>query len=442
MQLTWGSNAYGQLGQRVHGINEKVQSADYRGPTNCRPTGMALGKGRRASSVACGTNFTLVLTQHMSLLACGVPAIAGHRDSTSDWGMPKEIPSLVGLPLVGMSAGDGHAAVVTAHGTAFIWGQNHNGCCARDFPKTLTLPIPVKAPLPPSEAGSRSMVTEDIAIQHVACGLEHTILVTRSGDLLVCGSNYSGQLGIDSSTLQSTSEVVSVHHPRGGQFVSAEAGNGHSMVLDSAGDLWVTDTNGLNCILQGKSVFTISAGGDGNFIAVTKPSGLKSSLQRQFSMEMSMLEDTKSIIDAVNDLLEEMETIEASMKHAGDEIAKKLFTLLSHTPVLNLILNPMQLETMFERILCAGDVATRQTIANSIESGLKLGLESLRGSRMIYPEAVRCLLSYIMFFDIRRDEEITFDERGEAIVLFCDTILDIPFEGYRGESFCSIFFLH
>ena len=96
---------------------------------------------------------------------------------------------------------------------------------------------------------------------------------------------------------------------------------------------------------------------------------------------------------------------------------------------MNLILNPMKLETMFERLLCAGDVTSRQTIASSIERGIKLGLESLCESRMMYPEAVRCLLSYIKFFD----KEIVFNMRGEAIFLICETILGITFEGYRGE---------
>ena len=50
---------------------------------------------------------------------------------------------------------------------------------------------------------------------------------------------------------------------------------------------------------------------------------------------------------------------------------------------------------------------------------------------MIYPEAVRCLLNYIKFFDIKRDESVVFDQRGEAIFLFCDTMLGIPFEGYN-----------
>ena len=56
---------------------------------------------------------------------------------------------------------------------------------------------------------------------------------------------------------------------------------------------------------------------------------------------------------------------------------------------------------------------------------------------MIYPEAVRCLLSYIKFFDMRRDDSVVFDMRGEVIFLFCDTILGVPFEGYNGEGIRS-----
>ncbi|KAL7546171.1 hypothetical protein ACHAWF_009514, partial [Thalassiosira exigua] len=427
--LTWGSNVHGQLGHRSNG-NHKLQSEDYQGPTNCRPTGMALGMGRRASSVACGTYYTLVLTQHMSLLACGIPSIAGHRDAASGkWGMPEEIPSLVGLPLVQMSAGDGHAAVVTAHGTAFVWGENRNGCCARDFPKTLSLPVPVKAPSSQGNSNAQSMLSDDVAISHVACGLEHSVFVTRGGNLLVCGANYQGQLCIDASKLKATSKVVSVEHPNNARFVSVEAGNGHTLVLDSVGDLWATDTNGLHCVLEGRSVLAIAAGGDCSCSAIAStPSGSKT-LQRQFSVEMP--EDTSSIVDSVDALLGEMESDGICKSDASREIAKKSEELLRHPSVMNLILNPRKLEAMFERILCSGDLASRQTIANSIERGIKLGLESLRGSRMMYPEAVRCLLSYIKFFDIRRDDEIVFDVRGEAIFLFCDTMLSIPFEGYR-----------
>lgn len=85
---------------------------------------------------------------------------------------------------------------------------------------------------------------------------------------------------------------------------------------------------------------------------------------------------------------------------------------------------------MFERIK-KGDLEVKKVIALAIERGLKFGLESLRdNSRLMYPEAVRCLLLYIIFFDIRHDH-VPFDIRGDCIMTFCDTILGLPFEGYR-----------
>ena len=427
--LSWGSNMYGQLGHRTNGI--KSLAPDYKGPTNARPAGMALGLSRRASMVACGTNYTLVLTQQMSLLACGISSIAGHRDA-SQWGTPQEIPSLVGLPLVNVSAGDGHASVTTAHGTAFIWGENRCGCLGRISSNALTLPVPIKAPASSSHHGKSEndrMVSDDGVISDVALGLEHSMFITRSGDLLVCGSNVNGQIGIPASKLQSTHTITTVHHPTGGSFVSVEAGNTHSLVLDAAGDLWQTDkADGLQCILQGKSVLAIAAGGD-NCIAITAAPKLKT-LERQFSMMIQ--EDPKTIVDTVDDLFLKMDSDSDQEKKPEQEIASKVEELLSPT-ILNLILDPKKLDKVFEHILVCGDVTQRQVIANSIERGMKLGLSSLQKSRLIYPEAVRCLLSYIKFFDIRRDKSIVFDVRGETILLFCDTILNVPFEGYRGE---------
>lgn len=114
--LTWGGNSHGQLGHRR---NNTMKLIPGQGPTNVRAAGMVLGQGRRASAIACGNNFTMILTTRRSLLVCGAVTLAGHRDP-NEFGSLKELPSLVGLPLVGISAGDSHAAVVTAHGTALM----------------------------------------------------------------------------------------------------------------------------------------------------------------------------------------------------------------------------------------------------------------------------------------------------------------------------------
>lgn len=96
----------------------------------------------------------------------------------------------------------------------------------------------------------------------------------------------------------------------------------------------------------------------------------------------------------------------------------------------SLFLNPADLDEMFTRIK-RGDLEIKKAIALAIERGLNFGLQSLgNNSRLMYPEAVRCLLLYIIFFDIRHDN-VPFDIRGDSIMLFCDTLLGLPFEGYR-----------
>eukprot|EP00986_Skeletonema_menzelii_P005715 scaffold2117_cov141-Skeletonema_menzelii.AAC.10 len=428
---TWGSNTNGQLGHR---INTKMNSTDdkpFEGPTRCRPTGMALGKGRRASVVACGTHYTLVLTTHMSLLACGKPLIAGHREP-SEWGMPKQLPTLVGLPLVGVSAGDGHAVVITAHGTAFVWGENRHSCCGREYPAELTVPLAMKLPSSQSlPVGGIDGLTiaDELAIQDAACGLEHTILVTRSGRLLVCGNNSFGQLGIATSELESSKLLTPIDHPTSGRFTSVEAGCGHSLLLDDAGDVWVTTQSGIKCILAGKSALAIAAGGNNSAVITAAPTGAKL-LKRQFSMEE--IEDPTSIVDAVDGMIGELEGGKGDQTNLSQEIARKSEELLRYPSYLNsLFVNPKQLDTMFERLLRVCSADAMQELARAFERGLKGGLDSLRDTRLIHPEAVRCLLQYILFFDIRRDESIVFDLHGETISTFCDTILSLPFEGYK-----------
>ena len=425
---TWGGNSYGELGHRINNLNNSKEVS-----VRCRPTGMALGKGRRASAVACGTHYTLVLTTHMSLLACGKPLMAGHREP-SEWGMPKQLPTLVGLPLVGVAAGDGHAVVITAHGTAFVWGENRHACCGRDYPAELTVPLAMKVRSIQTASSSTSVgdglpISDELAIKDAACGLEHTVLVTRSGRLLVCGNNNFAQLGFATSELHFSKFLTPVVHPSGGHFIAVEAGYGHSLILDDDGDVWMTNRDGMKRILAGKSALSIAAGGNNSAVITAAPTGTKL-LQRQFSMEE--IDDPTSIVDAVYCMIEEMESGRGDATNISREIARKSEELLRYPSYLNsLFVNPKQLDSMFERLLGVCSVDALQELARAFERGIKGGLDSLRDTRLIHPEAVRCLLQYILFFDIRRDESVVFDVHGETISTFCDTILSLPFEGYK-----------
>lgn len=409
--LSWGNNNYGQLGHRIC-VTDGIDPYTFVGPTLCRPAGMSLGRGRKANSISCGTNFTLVLTQHMSLLCCGTTSIAGARKA-SNWGQPAEIPSLMGLPLSAISAGDTHAGAVTAHGTAFLWGDNAQGQCAREFPQSLSVPLPLIL-----EPGND--------IVSVACGQEHTVFLTGEGSLLSCGNNARGQLGVAAAETTQTCKVVEVSHPLGEiTFTSIDAGHLHTMAVDSVGDLWITDSECLRRSLKDKHVVAIAAGGNGSCIAISSsPRGPdKLALQRQFSVEMA--DDTNSL---ALDILNIIDGDQAK----GHEIANKLEELLEYPSLLNVLKNPQQIDALYSRIeIAAADADARQLIIKSIERGMKNGLARLKGSRLIHPESVRCLLSYILFFDISKDEATSFDTKGQIIFAFCETLLSLQFEGYR-----------
>jgi len=323
-----------------------------------------------------------------------------------------------------------------------MWGSNRKGCCGRDFPEELALPVPVKVtsesldtttPFPfanweliKHSDGISVKLADDVAIQHAACGYSHTVLVTRSGRLLVFGDNGRGQLGTSASDKPITT-AASVYHPKGGRFVSAEAGNAHSILLDSVGDVWLTMSTGMECIISGKKVLAIAAGGDDNCNCIASPpAGI---IKRQFSIDS--IEDGSKIIDQVESLLEDMDSDSSNKVAAAQDIGRRTEELLKYPALLNsLFLNPADLDEMFTR-LKSRDTEIKKIIALAIERGLMSGLESLgNNSRLMYPEAVRVLLLYIIFFDIRH-EKIPFDTRGDVIMLFCDTLLGLPFEGYR-----------
>ena len=442
--LTWGSNKEGQLGHRPTG--------DTASTSFCRPRGMLLSGGRRAAAVACGHGFTLVLTTRMSLLACGIPEMSGYHKEDNHH-IPSPIPAVEGLPLVSVAAGNRHAAVLTIHGTVFAWGNNSSGCCGRPYPESVTLPVPVHVPDSALEKpdgpnpfpnwavwnGSNVSLADDVAVVHAACGDEHTVLVTRSGRLLCCGRNNQGQIGLASK--ESVTSVQPVEHPQssaGRHFVTAEAGDGHTLLLDDLGDVWEMGNckmSGPEAVLTGKGVLAIACGGDSR-IAIA-PGG-RGALRRQFSVTSdSVVVEGSLIAHNMEELLESVkdETEDDDLSLSGRELAKRTEELLSYPASLNsLFMDPSELALLYEKLISVGNTQTQQAVATAIERGIKTGLEKLRpdNARMMYPESVRCLLLYIKFFDRdTADTEVVFDRLGDCISALCETILSLPFEGYK-----------
>ncbi|XP_006892093.1 PREDICTED: secretion-regulating guanine nucleotide exchange factor [Elephantulus edwardii] len=82
-----------------------------------------------------------------------------------------------------ITGGGGHSAVVTAGGDLFVCGLNKDGQLGLGHTEEVLYFTPCTSLL-------------GCPVQQVACGWDFTIILTESGQVLSCGSNLFGQLGI------------------------------------------------------------------------------------------------------------------------------------------------------------------------------------------------------------------------------------------------------
>lgn len=427
--LTWGNNEAGQLGHFVASSRTDVPT------TFCKPAAMSLGPGTRAASVACGHQFTMVLTSRMSMLICGKPQLSG------DGKLPRQLPALVGLPIASVSAGNSHAVVLTVFGTAYAWGDNASGCCGRPFPKVIASPVPMVTPCQQSidtaigtvhvpkldHIGSTLSVADEVAAVHAACGDNHTVLVTRSGRLLVCGSPG----GIPTELSTAIEHLEGVTHPHvGRKFVSAEAGENSTLLLDDVGDVWQVIDGHLNIALSSKHILTVAAGGK-QCIALSHGADARSGSNAPD--DIGCLRHTTEDLDSLIKQISE-EAPDKSVGESGQELLNRLGELLRYPSVLNsLFFNLEELDHLYGEIEALQDPSLQGAIASAVEKSIRAGLESLRSANasMKYPGSVRCLLHYLRFFDERGSYSAAFDPLGTCISTLCETILDLPFEGFK-----------
>jgi alpha-tubulin suppressor-like RCC1 family protein len=427
--LTWGSDQDGQLGQRRQ--QQHLKDRRFRAPA-----AMVLG-GRRAATVACGHRFTLVLTTRMEVYMCGREEITGYSTLDGPPRLPATKPALEALPLVLVAAGHQHAVVVTAHGTAYAWGSNPQGACGRECPNTLTVPVPIKvtplklrsihhqhSPFPNWDVwqvGGPITLAEDVAVVHAACGEKHTVLVTKVGQLLVAGCNEEGQLGLDRTSRKSVYPAECVEHPTAGRFLSAEAGTSHTLLLDESGDVWQMGNgkNGMEKVLSQRSINIISAGGTFNVAIASKD---HDSTNKNFTIPS----DLEGLLDGL--------LLEGGNSLAPSELANQTEELFRCPAVMNsLFLDPNEMDGLYSKIITAGiALKVQQQVVSAMEKGMIRGLESIRTARLMYPESVRWLLLYLQC-PLFRDEgnDVMFDQRGELTISLCETILGLPFEGYK-----------
>uniref|UniRef100_A0A3Q2LHU8 Secretion regulating guanine nucleotide exchange factor n=1 Tax=Equus caballus TaxID=9796 RepID=A0A3Q2LHU8_HORSE len=148
-----------------------------------------------------------------------------------------------------ITGGGGHSAVVTDGGSLFVCGLNKDGQLGLGHTEDVLYFTPCRSLL-------------GCPIQQVACGWDFTIILTGNGQVLSCGSNSFGQLGVPHGPRRCVvpqaieplrEKVVSIaaglRHAlaatglEDSKATCVVAGSDHSASLTDAGELYVWGSN-------------------------------------------------------------------------------------------------------------------------------------------------------------------------------------------------------
>ncbi|XP_070347400.1 secretion-regulating guanine nucleotide exchange factor isoform X18 [Equus asinus] len=146
--------------------------------------------------VACGWDFTIILTGNGQLLSCGSNSFGqlGVPHGPRRCVVPQAIEPLR-EKVVSIAAGLRHALAATASGIVFQWGTGLASSGRRLCPgETLPLFLTAKEP-------SRVTGLEDSKATCVVAGSDHSASLTDAGELYVWGSNKHGQLASQAAFL-------------------------------------------------------------------------------------------------------------------------------------------------------------------------------------------------------------------------------------------------
>ena len=129
--------------------------------------------------------------------------------------------------MVQAAAGHGHTAAVTAEGRLYTWGDGYYGQLGQGTFASMLVPTLVPAG---GLEGSPALM--------VACGVAHTLAVTRAGALYACGYGAHGQLGLMDKESRTVFERVRLPVLSDARIVTASAGRYHSAAVTEDGALF------------------------------------------------------------------------------------------------------------------------------------------------------------------------------------------------------------
>ena len=172
----WGKNKYGQLGLG-HTNNLSLPTSiltlsDPLNPKNVRC--MAAGKSHSVIIAEDGDVYTW---------GRGWDGQLGHDVVTEIELEPRIVPHMENRASAAVACGAGHTVIVTDNGNVWAWGDNKSGQLGTGNLTSTATPIFLST-------------MDEQEVTHVACGMEHTVLVTIANEVYGFGNGVYDQLGL------------------------------------------------------------------------------------------------------------------------------------------------------------------------------------------------------------------------------------------------------
>lgn len=171
LTVSWGRGEDGQLG---HGDAEE----------RLKPQGIYGLVNKGITSVHCGAEYSVAVSKtHNQIYSWGWGDFGrlGHGEC-KDVFIPTPITSLSGKVVASVSCGDTHTLVATEAGELFSFGRNQNGQLGYGNLNDSLLPQQVTA-------------LADQRVVRVACGAEHSVCSTDTGEVYAWGWGRYGNIG-------------------------------------------------------------------------------------------------------------------------------------------------------------------------------------------------------------------------------------------------------
>ena len=145
---------------------------------------------------------------------------------------PSKAEAPAGVNFVHVSAGYGFSVALASDGSLYSWGDNSRGQLGR----TVTSNNPAKRP-------HKVEAPAGITFVQASAGGSHVVALSSDGNIYTWGDNSAGQLGRTVTSNNPADKPGKADTPADVTFTSVSAGWGHTVAVDTQGDVYTWGDN-------------------------------------------------------------------------------------------------------------------------------------------------------------------------------------------------------